>query len=116
MILLPAEEVKVYLRVGATDLRKAINGLSILVQQELRLDPFSGSLYGFCNRRGRILKILYWAGNGFALWQKRLEKDRFKWPESEVEVMEIGMRELEWLLAGFDIREAHCRLSYTTVV
>ena len=52
----------------------------------------------------------------FPLRYKRLEKDRFKWPESEVEVMEIGTRELEWLLACSDIREAHGGLSYTTVV
>ena len=116
MILLPGEEVKVYLRVGATDLRKAINGLSILVQEELELDPFSGAVYGFCNRRGTMLKILYWSENGFCLWMKRLERNHFRWPESRREVTEISWRELEWLLAGFDLQQAHGRLDYTTVV
>jgi transposase len=71
---------RVYLVLGNTDMRKAINGLSILVESHLQLDPFSGHLFVFCNRRRNILKILYWDRNGFCLWQKRLEKHDFKWP------------------------------------
>ncbi len=73
--------LKVYLAPGYTDMRKAINGLSILVDH-LDLDPFSGHLFVFCNRRQTMLKILYWEVNGFCLWQKRLEKNRFTWPKS----------------------------------
>ncbi len=93
-----SQEARVYLALGATDMRKAINGLSILVEQELGGDLFCGDLFGFCNRGRNIVKILYWNRNGFSLWQKRLEKDRFKWPDSEAELMEVGLRELEWLL------------------
>ena len=109
--------VKVYLAPGSTDMRKAINGLSILVES-LELDPFSGHLFVFCNRRRRILKILYWDTNGFCLWQKRLEKQTFKWPKTKDEVLQIGQRELRWLLDGLKItqRGAHRQLYYETVV
>ncbi len=108
-------DVKIYLALGAADMRKAINGLSILVEQELTLDPFAGSLFVFSNRRRDIVKILYWDTNGFCLWQKRLEKERFKWPNSEREVLEIGARQLNWLLSGLSIQEkrAHKELKYT---
>lgn len=107
---------RVYLFLGTTDMRKAINGLSILVEDSLELDPFSGNLFVFCNRRRNIIKMLYWDKNGFCLWQKRLEKDQFKWPESEEEVFSINRRELEWLIAGLDITTAHPTLKYETLI
>ena len=109
--------VKVYLALGHTDMRKAINGLSIVVEQ-LELDPFSGHLFVFSNRRRKILKILYWERNGFCLWQKRLEKQRFKWPKTEAEVIEVGQRELRWLLDGLKIvqKSSHRQLHYETVL
>ena len=91
-MFLSSPELKVYLALGYTDMRKAINGLSILVEQ-LELDPFSGHLFVFCNRSRKILKTLYWDRNGFCLWQKRLEKQRFKWPETSKEVLQVGQRE-----------------------
>ena len=81
--------VKIFIRPGHTDLRKAINGLSILIQEEMECDPFSGSLYLFCSKNKRLLKIIYWDKNGFCLWQKRLEKHTFPWPKSEEDVLEI---------------------------
>ena len=63
------ESVAIYVRPGKTDMRKQINGLSIMVEQELELDPFSGALFVFCNARRRLLKILYWDRTGFAMWQ-----------------------------------------------
>jgi len=103
----------VYLAAGSTDMRKAINGLSILVEQALDLNPFSGDLFVFCNRQRTIIKILYWDLNGFCLWLKRLEKHQFKWPRSRKEVMSIGSKQLEWLLAGLDYTSAHQQLNYT---
>ena len=110
--------VKVYLAMGITDMRKAINGLSILVEDQMELDPFTGHLFGFCNRKRDIIKILYWDRNGFCLWQKRLEKDRFRWPESEEDIMGIGNRELSWLVDGLSIaqHEAHERLVYSSML
>lgn len=107
---------RVYLFLGITDMRKSINGLSILVEDSLELDPFSGSLFVFCNRRRNIIKMLYWDKNGFCLWQKRLEKDHFKWPESKEEVFSISRRELGWLIAGLDITTAHPTLKYETLI
>jgi transposase len=103
MIYLPSH-VRVFLAPGNTDMRKQINTLSILVEDTLRLDPFSGHLFVFCNHRHTILKVLYWDRNGFCLWQKRLEKHRFKWPQNRDEVMEIGPRELSFILEGLDFR------------
>ena len=68
---------QIYLATGSTDMRKSINGLSILVAEQLEYDPLSGQLFCFCNRKRSIIKILYWEHNGFCLWHKRLEKDRF---------------------------------------
>ena len=94
--------IQVYLALGATDMRKAINGLSILVDQQLKLNPFSGNLFVFCNRSKTILKILYWDRNGFCLWQKRLERHCFHWPVSRNDVLLFNDRELTWLLDGLD--------------
>ena len=76
----------VYIAIGATDMRKSVNGLSLLVEEHFELDLFSGSLFAFCNRNRNIVKILYWANNGFCSWMKKLEEEIFRWPESEHEV------------------------------
>ena len=116
-MLLSSTRTKVYLALGNTDMRKAINGLSILVQESMELDPFSGHLFVFCNRKRNIIKILYWDRNGFCLWSKRLEKHFFRWPESSEEVMKIDQRELMWLVDGLEINQqkAHKRLSYSVL-
>jgi len=114
----PAHPVRVYIATGITDMRKSINGLSILVADQLELDPLSGHLFAFCNRKRDIIKILYWDRNGFCLWHKRLERDRFRWPQTADEVLAIQGHELAWLLDGLslDQRQAHGQLSYATVV
>jgi transposase len=109
--------VRVYLAMGDTDMRMSINGLSVLVSTKLAENPLSGHLFAFTNRKRTIVKILYWDRNGFCLWQKRLEKDVFKWPASEKEVLNISSRELQWLIDGLDIRtvRAHKSLEYSVV-
>ena len=116
-MLFPSQ-MRVYLSLGNTDMRKSINTLAVLVEGSLALDPFSGCLFAFCNRRRNIVKILYWDRNGFCLWQKRLEKDRFKWPESHEEVFEIDQRQLNWLLEGLEIHQParYKELRYSTVL
>jgi transposase len=71
----------------------------------------------FTNKQKNMSKILYWDRNGFCLWHKRFEKDCFKWPENEKELLAVSHRELMWLIDGLDIRHvtAHQRLSYTQV-
>ena len=117
MIPLPSN-TRVYLAVGNTDMRKEINALSVLVESTLELDPFSGHLFAFCNRRRTVMKILFWDRNGFALFQKRLEKHRFKWPENPKEVMEITSRDLAFLLEGLDLRAVrpHGDLRFSTLI
>jgi len=116
-MMLSLTGVRVYLAMGHTDMRMSINGLSVLVSARLKQNPLSGHLYAFTNRKQTLIKILYWDRNGFCLWQKRLEKDRFKWPTSEKEGLGIGSRELLWLLDGLDIRtvRAHKSLEYSAV-
>jgi len=108
-------KVAVYVRPGVTDMRKAINGLSILVDEQMELDPLNGALFLFCNRQRRILKALYWDRNGFCLWQKRLEKHRFPWPDTQEAAREITPAQLRMLLDGIDFWNAHGALSYKAV-
>ncbi len=91
MILTDLNKMRIYLKPGITDMRKSINTLSILVQENMKMDVFSESIFVFCNRRREILKILYWEKNGFCLWQKRLEKHKFKWPKTENEVFRLSI-------------------------
>jgi len=116
--MIPVSDVRVYLAPGVTDMRKAINGLSILIQEQLKLDPFSGHLFAFCNRKRDIIKVLYWDQNGFCLWQKRLERERFRWPVSREDILRLDMRELLWIIDGLSIppQEAHVKLQYDTVL
>lgn len=108
---------RVYLALGATDMRKSINGLSLLVEAHFELSPLSGHLFAFCNRRRTIVKVLYWDRNGFCLWQKRLEKDVFRWPETDAEVLEVDSQELLWLLSGLEVvqNNAHQGLQYESM-
>ncbi len=99
---------QVYLALGATDLRKAIDGLSLIVLERFKLDPFSRSLFVFCNRKRDKLKILEWDQTGFWLHYKRLEKDTFQWPENVTGThIEIDERSFRWLLDGLSIKERH---------
>ena len=115
----PGDDVDVYLCRERVDMRKSINGLSILVEQALGLDPFSPRLFVFCNRKRDKIKILYWERNGFCLWQKRLERARFKWPRRvESEVITLTGQQLNWLLDGYDVMrlQPHERLHYRSVL
>lgn len=93
----------IYMAVGYTDMRKQIDGLAALVQTNFNLDPFSNSLFLFCGRNARMMKALYWEGDGFVLLYKRLENGRFKWPRDEQEAREITSQQFRWLLEGLSI-------------
>ncbi len=115
----PGADVEVFLCREAVDMRKSINGLSVLVEQALGLDPFAEQLYVFCNRKRDKVKILYWERSGFVLWYKRLEKARFPWPDAQAEaVVSMTGRELNWLLDGIDWFRVkpHASLSYASVL
>ena len=110
---------QVYLAVGFTDLRKSIDGLAAIVQESYSLDPFSSNLFVFCNKKRDRLKILRWQHNGFWLYIRRLEQGKFNWPkDSDLQTLEVGSRELSWLLDGLSItqKNAHDRLSLNAVI
>lgn len=100
------------------DMRKSINGLSLLVENALDQDPFSDKLFVFCNKKRDKIKMLYWERNGFVLWYKRLEKQRFKWPKQfSDDVVTLSGQEINWLLDGIDLSKLtpHQKLNYQTI-
>lgn len=109
----------IYLHPAPVDFRKSINGLSLIVEQQMSLSPFSGALFVFCNRKKDKLKVLYWDNSGFCLWYKRLEEEKFKWPKkSDVSAsLTLTQEQWHWLLAGFDISQMqpHKPLSYQRI-
>ena len=106
---------QVYLHRYFVDFRKSINGLSALVEMELESPVMSGALFVFCNKGRDKLKVLYWDKTGFALWYKRLEQDKFKWPTKVDEpVMNLTPEQFQWLLSGFDVI-GHKEVSYGSV-
>jgi transposase len=110
---------RIYLACGGTDLRKSIDGLAALVSQAFELDPFTGSLFVFCNKGRDKLKILYWDHNGFWLYYRRLERGRFLWPKPADEAtLAIDRRQLQWLLDGLSLeqRQAHRSLTVSAAV
>lgn len=108
--------VRVYVKPGVTDMRKAVNGLSLIVSESMELDVLSGSLFLFCNRDRKLIKAIYWDGTGFWMFLKRLEKHRVPWPKSREAAREITEEQLKMLLAGINFWDAHKRLPYDHVV
>ena len=110
------EALKVYLHREPIDFRLNINGLALLVDKALGLDPFAACVYVFSNRRRNRVKILGWDRNGFWLLLKRLEEDRFIWPTAEA-VPALTVEQLHWLLEGIDIGvvQRHPRRLYERV-
>lgn len=107
--------IRIYVKPGYTDMRKQINALSVHVEEDLKHNPLSGDLYIFCGKTRRKLKIIYWDRNGFCMWQKRLEQDRFPWPKNEDEVREITKDDMYMLLDGIDFWNAHKVLKFSAV-
>lgn len=105
---------KVYLHRAPVDMRKSINGLSQIILTDLRLCMDVGSLFVFISRCGKKLKLLYWDQSGFALWYKRLEKQKFIWPKHhDDEVIMSCADDLQSLLLGFDVfQKPHEYLQY----
>jgi transposase len=85
------------------------------MQEKMKGDSFSGSVYIFCNRERRVIKAVYWDKTGFWLSQKRLEKEKYPWPGNGSEVTELTWEQLEMLLAGIDFFRAHKEVFYTRV-
>ncbi len=111
-------EAEVFLHRAPVDFRKQINGLALIVQESLLLNPMHPGLFVFTNKHANRVKVLWWDKNGFCLWMKRLEKDRFTWPFThEGDVLQLNGEQLGYLLAGLDIFKIppHQRINYGAV-
>ena len=96
---------EIYLACGYTDMRKSIDGLAAVVEQQFNLNPFQPALFLFCGKRCDRLKALLWEGDGFVLFYKRLESGRFQWPRTQSECRPITWQEFRWLMEGIQIEQ-----------
>jgi transposase len=103
MIPVPAS-TRVWLAAGVTDMRKGFNGLAALAQDILKQEPFSGHLFVFRGRRGDLLKVIWFDGQGACLFSKRLEKGRFVWPSATTGKVTLTPAQLSMLLEAIDWR------------
>ena len=103
MIGLPSG-TRIWLAAGLTDMRRGFDGLAALAQSALEQEPFSGHVFVFRGRRGDIIKLLWWDGQGMCLFAKRLEKGRFIWPQAESGSVSLAPAQLSMLLEGIDWR------------
>ena len=95
----------IYIACGTTDMRKSLDGLAAIVQQQFQLDPFSHDLFLFCGRKRDRIKLLLWEGDGFVLLYKRIENGRFTWPRQQHEVKQLTWQQLKWLLEGLSVEQ-----------
>ena len=103
MIALPPK-TDIWIAAGVTDLRRGFDGLSALVQGKLEQNPFSGHVFVFRGRRGDLIKLLWWDGDGLCLFAKRLERGRFVWPQASDGAVALTRAQLSMLLEGIDWR------------
>ncbi|WP_372487233.1 IS66 family insertion sequence element accessory protein TnpB [Lacticaseibacillus paracasei subsp. paracasei] len=93
-----------YLVCGKTDLRRGIDSLATIVQDQFQLDPYCQNLYLFCGTRKDRFKALYWDGDGFILLYKRFENGRLQWPTNENAAKALSNTQLIQLLTGWSIK------------
>ena len=95
---------RVWIGAGVTDMRKGMDGLAALVQTALGEKPFSGDVFVFRGKRGDLIKLLWWSGDGMNLYAKRLERGRFVWPQATHGSVSLTSAQLSMLLEGIDWR------------
>ena len=107
----------VYVYCDPVDFRLGYRGLSVLVEQELGHNPFSGCLYVFRNRQCDKIKCLFWEDNGFVLYYKALESEKFHWPSDTDTLITLNGEQLNWLLSGYNLAlmKPHTVLQYESV-
>jgi transposase len=97
-------DVRVWLAVGHTDMRRGMHGLALQVQEGLGRDPHAGDLYVFRGKRGDLVKILWHDGVGLSLYAKRLDRGKFIWPAPRDGAVAISAAQLSYMLDGIDWR------------
>ena len=100
----PPTGTNIWIAAGVTDLRRGLTGLSAVAQTALEQDPYSGHVFVFRGRRGDLIKLLWWDGDGLCLFAKRLERGRFIWPKAEKGSVSLTRAQLSMLLEGIDWR------------
>ncbi|MEP6602035.1 MAG: IS66 family insertion sequence element accessory protein TnpB [Nitrospirota bacterium] len=103
MISLPSS-ASIWIASGVTDMRRGFTGLSAVAQTVLEQNPYSGHVFVFRGRRGDLVKVLWWEGDGLCLFAKRLERGRFVWPQADKGVVSLSRARLSMLLEGIDWR------------
>ena len=99
-----AAGTRIWIAAGVTDMRAGFNGLAAKVETALTEDPFSGHVFVFRGRRGDMIKLLWWTGDGLCLLAKRLERGRFVWPQANSGTVSLSQAQLSMLLEGIDWR------------
>lgn len=89
---------------GATDMRKVFDGLAVMTQQVLEQNPHSGALFAFRGKRGDLVKLLWYDGQGMCLFSKRMDRGRFVWPSTKTGAVVMTAAQLSMLLEGIDWR------------
>ena len=105
---------ELYIVTGYTDMRKSIDGLCAIVEDQLHMDPRRSALYLFCGKRCDRVKALLWENDGFVLLYKRMEVNgRFRWPRSSQEVRQLTWQQFDWLMSGLEIEQPKASRSLT---
>ena len=114
-MIVPGGGSKIYVATKPVDFRKGMDGLAVLVEQSLGLDPHNGSIYVFRSKRSDRLKVLVWDGSGMVMGYKRIENGKFAWPSMRDGVMHLSRAQFEALVEGLDWRRVWARTSEAPV-
>lgn len=97
---------EVYIVCGYTDMRRSIDGLCAIIENQLHMNPHRSALYLFCGKRCDRIKALLWEKDGFLLLYKRMEaQGRFRWPRNGLEVKLLTWQQFDWLMSGLEIEQ-----------
>jgi transposase len=100
----PPAGTRIWIAAGITDMRRGFTGLSAQIQTALEQNPFEGHVFVFRGRRGDLIKVLWYDGDGLCLFSKRLERGRFVWPQVDVGTVSLTRAQLSMMLEGIDWR------------
>lgn len=106
-MMVPSRSVRVLVATKPVDFRKGMDGLAALVQEYLKADPFSGTVFVFRAKRADRVKLIWWDGSGLCLFAKRLEQGAFRWPRIEDGTIRLSPAQLAALIEGMDWTRVH---------